>query len=107
MSARALLPEANVVPKEWSASSDHRDRQDRADPVESAEPTDRIDPAEPMLPTEAIEPTLPMDSTEPWEPIDSNESVDHSDRREEPVEVMNGLCGTPGTRWADQPWVRW
>jgi hypothetical protein len=70
-------------------------RQDRADPVERAEPTDRIDPAEPMLAMEAIEPTLPMDSTEPREPIDSRESVDHSDRREEPVEGMSGLCGTP------------
>jgi hypothetical protein len=35
-----------------------------------------------------------MDSTEPREPIDSRESVDHSDRREEPVEDMSGLCGT-------------
>jgi len=48
-----------------------------------------------MLPMEAIEPTLPMDSTEPREPIDSRESVDHSDRRDELVEGMSGLSGTP------------
>src|SRR3954449_12812645 len=98
--ARARLWEPTGLPNDGPASTAPRARHDRADPVESADPTDRIDPAEPMLPMEAIDPMLPMDSTEPWEPIDSKESVDHSDRCAEPAEGMSGLCGTPVARAA-------
>jgi hypothetical protein len=60
-----------------------------ADPVDRAEPIDRMDPTEPTLPTEATEPMQPMDSSDPRDPIDSTELADHSDRREEPADVMS------------------
>lgn len=77
-----------MAPDDRSAISDQRDCQDIADPIDSAEATDRTDPTEPMLPIEATDPTLPIDSTDPREPIENSESLDHRDRREDPVEVI-------------------
>ncbi len=77
-----------MVSNDRSAISDQRDCQDSADPVDRALPTDRTDPTEPMLPIEATEPMLPIESSDPREPIDSTESAEHSERREEPVDVI-------------------
>jgi hypothetical protein len=78
-----------TAPQERSDISDQRDSQDSTDPAESAEPIEKAEPNDPMLPIDNAEPTLPMDSTEPREPMDSTESVDHRERREEPVAGMS------------------
>jgi hypothetical protein len=62
--------------------TDHRDIDDRADPIDAHEPIEKIEATDPALPTDRIEPTLPIDRIEPFDPMENNESSDHSDQRE-------------------------
>ena len=69
-------------------SSDQRDIELSAEPIDANEPADRIEHAEPTEPIDRNEPTDPIDSIEPFEPIERNESSDHNAHRDRDDVVM-------------------
>ena len=62
--------------------SDHRERNERIEPAESADPMEKAEEAEPMLPIEPMDPTLPIERIDPLEPMLRMESDDQSDSSE-------------------------
>lgn len=70
--------------------SDHRDRDENAEPRLAKEPRLRIDPNEAIEPIENAEPIDPIERNEPFDPIDRNESCDHSDRLNDMVRFSHG-----------------
>ena len=94
------MPLSVITPlNERLAMIDQRDCHDRAEPVESAEPTDPIDANDPTLPIEATDPILPIDRTEPCEAIESTESRDQRENRDEPAASAMSASSPDETVW--------
>ena len=83
--------------------SDHRERDESAQPAEANDPTEKSEHALPIDPIESTGPTDPIESTEPFEAIERNELSERIDQRDA---AMAGVLAHPAACCAAGPAAR-